>query len=37
MNYRQGDIELVKIKSLPENLKKIFEGKSYVLAYGEAS
>lgn len=37
MDHRQGDIELVKIKELPNNLKSKFKGNSYILAYGEVT
>jgi hypothetical protein len=35
--YRQGDLGITPLKEIPQNLKSVYTGDNFVLAYGEAT
>jgi hypothetical protein len=35
--YRHGDLGITPTKEIPKGLKKIYSGKEFILAYGEAT
>jgi len=35
MNLRHGDLIFTKVNELPQNLKKVFTGKKFIIAEGE--
>lgn len=35
--FRQGDLGITPLEKMPDNLKKVYQGNKYILAYGEAT